>query len=481
MAKLPTACLLAVASIFALCHSACVRDDFSESSALKLSFSADTVLFDTVFTTIGSSTQYFKVYNRSGHDLHISSIRLAGGSTSPYRINVDGRSGVTFSNVSLRSRDSLFVFVEVTVDPTSLNSPLLVADSIMFSTNGNIQDVKLVAWGQDVHLLRSEIISNDTVLATDKPYLIYSYLLVDTATTLTIPAGVQMYFHNQAMLVVAGTLKVEGEQGSPVVMEGDRLEDFYRDKAGQWGGIWLTAGSRYSAISWAEIKNAITGITVDTCFTSHAPTLTLSHTRIENCSYVGLLARGAKVKADNCLVSNAAQVCVALTMGGEYRFYHCTVANYWGDYIYRKGPALLLNNYYLYRLEENGPLYVEPRDLVEASFFNSIVYGSMSSEFQVDNIVNGAPVAAQMNYHFEDCILKVPQNFDLTDTEKFTRVFTLDPKFKDSNAHVFLLDTLSPAMGIANPAVATDYPIDLNGFNRLTDGKPDLGAYERQE
>ena len=105
----------------------------------------------------------------------------------------------------------------------------------------------------------------------------------------------------------------------------------------------------------------------------------------------------------------------------------------------------------------------------------------MSSEFQVDNIVNGAPVAAQMNYHFEDCILKVPQNFDLTDTEKFTRVFTLDPKFKDSNAHVFLLDTLSPAMGIANPAVATDYPIDLNGFNRLTDGKPDLGAYERQE
>lgn len=460
---------------------ACERDNYSNSPSIKLSFSNDTVLFDTVFTTIGSSTRYLKVYNKSKYDVRISSVKLAGGSSSPYRINVDGMSGTTFEEVPLRSNDSLYVFVEVTVDPTSQNSPLLVADSIVFETNGNIQDVKLVAWGQDVHLFNAKTITSDTILRADKPYLIYDYLLVNPNASLTIEAGAKLHFHNLAQLIVTGTINVNGEPENPVVFEGDRLEDYYRDKAGQWTGLWLYAGSKNNSITWAEIKNSIYGLIVDTCVTSPAPTLTLSHTRIENSSYVGLLARGATIYADNCLFANSAKVSVALTMGGAYRFYHCTVANYWGDYMFREGPALLLNNYYTYQLVEDGPTYVEPRDLTEASFYNSIIYGSISTEISIDNKVNGQAVDALMNYYFQDCILRVPTTYDLNDKTKYRNVIILDPKFKDPYNHIYALDTLSPAKDIANIDISNTYPIDLNNYNRLTDTKPDLGAFERVE
>lgn len=201
----------------------CERDDFSSSPSITLNFSADTVLFDTVFTAIGSSTHYLKVYNRSKSDVRISSIRLAGGESSYYRINVDGMSGYTFEDVPLRSKDSLFIFVEVTVDPTLQDAPLLIPDSIIFNTNGNVQDVKLVAWGQDVHLLNARVIENDTIFLPDKPYLIYDYLLVNPDVELRITQGVKLYFHNSAQLVVAGTLTVDGDAENPVTFEGDRL------------------------------------------------------------------------------------------------------------------------------------------------------------------------------------------------------------------------------------------------------------------
>ncbi len=460
---------------------ACEPDSFSSEPSLKLTFSSDTVVFDTVFTTIGSSTRYLKVYNKSTKDIRITSVKLAGGSSSAYRINVDGRPGPIVNDIPLGSRDSLFVFVEVTIDPTLSDAPLLVPDSIVFVTNGNIQDVKLIAWGQDVYLHNALTIETDSVLPTNKPHLVYDYLYVKPNTTLTIPSGSRLFFHNNAQLVVAGTLKVEGTADLPVTMQGDRLEKFYADKGGQWGGVWLSAGSKYNSIAWADIKNAIIGLMVDTCFTPGAPTLTLSHSKIGNASYVAFLARGAKVDVDNCLFYNSAYSCVALTMGGRYRFYHTTIANYWGDYMFRKGPALLLNNYYTYQLVSGGPVLVEPRSLEEASFYNSIVYGSTSNELGLDYRYNGQPVNAEFNYNFSDCILKVPSNLNLNDPIHFTRVKRDDPKFRDIAKWNFELDTLSPAKDVGDITIANSFPIDLKGRNRLTDGKPDLGAFERVE
>lgn len=461
--------------------TSCEKVDFSSDSSLVLNFSADTVMFDTVFTTIGSATKRFKVYNRNGYDLKISSIKLIGGAPSNFKINVDGVAANNVEDIVIRKNDSLFVFVQVTVDPTNQNSPLLIADSIVFETNGNIQDVNLLAWGQDVHLIKSDTIKINTTFLADKPYLIYNYLLVNPNRVLSIEAGAKLYFQNNAHLIVQGTLEVNGEFENPIKFEGDRREIFYRDKAGQWGGIWLFAGSKYNKIKWAEIRNSINGIIVDTCVTNDAPTLRISNSKIENVSSIGLYARGSKIDADNCLFSNAGQTSVALTIGGSYRFYHCTLANYWGQYLNRKGPALLLNNFYLYSKVTNGPLFVESRDLEQASFYNCLIYGSRDKEFDVDNIVDGHAVSAAMNYNFDHCILKVPSDYSLSDPTKFLNVKREDPKFKDPWKMNFHLDTLSPAKDKGKADYALLFPIDLQNFSHLLDLGPDLGAYERKE
>jgi hypothetical protein len=459
----------------------CEKENISSNPSLKLNFSTDTVMFDTVFTTIGSSTQYFKVYNRNGQDLRISSIQLAGTNSSFFRINVDGTAADRVEDVTIRRNDSLFVFVEVTVDPNNQNSPLMVADSIVFVTNGNVQDVKLVAWGQDINLFNAKTVKSDLILTAEKPYVIYDYLYVKRDVELKILAGAKLYFHNNAQLVVQGTLKVEGEFDNPVTFEGDRRELFYRDKAGQWGGIWLADSTKNNSIKWAEIRNAINGLVVDTCYTTDAPTLKISNSIIENHSSIGLYARGSRIEADNCLFSNSGEVCVALTMGGAYRFYHCTIANYWGQYIYRKGPALLLNNYYLYRQVTNGPILVEPRDLEEASFNNCIIYGSKDQEFEIDSSYKGQPAAALMHYNFDHCILKVPSSYSISSIAKYTNVSKENPKFKDPSILNFQLDTLSPAKDKGLLSYALLYPLDLKNISHLLDSGPDLGAYERKE
>ena len=461
--------------------ASCQKDIISTDPSIKLNFSADTVLFDTVFTTIGSATRYFKVYNRSRSDVNISSVRLAGGTSSPYRMNVDGEATHHARNITLRSRDSLFVFVEVTVNPTDQNSPLLIPDSIIFETNGNFQDVKLVSWGQDVHMLRSEVLLTNTIFTADKPYLIIDSLWVLPGVELLIEAGARIHLHNNTLLKVAGTLRVNGQPDNIVIFEGDRLEPFYRDKAGQWGGIWLMAGSHSNEINWAEIKNAILGVVVDTFAFPGVPTLTIHNTRVENMSAAALYARGAIVEAGNCLFANAGQIAVALTLGGKYRFTHCTIANYWGQYTSRKGPALLLNNYYTYRLVEGGPLFLESRDLEEAYFVNSIIYGSRNDELEVDNVYLGQPVNAQMNYLFENSILRVGSGFDLTDVTRFKDVITDNPKFKEPFKNNFELDTLSPAKDIGLLEFALQFPVDLKNISRLNDAGPDLGAFERVE
>ena len=73
--------------------AACRRISFIEDSGAKLTFSRDTVKFDTVFTTVGSATRSFKIYNPYNENIRISSIELMGGEPSNFRMNVDGQIG----------------------------------------------------------------------------------------------------------------------------------------------------------------------------------------------------------------------------------------------------------------------------------------------------------------------------------------------------------------------------------------------------
>jgi len=453
----------------------CERLEWLQDSNAKLGFSTDTVFFDTIFTTIGSTTKQFRVYNHYDQPVKISSIYLAGGSRSVFRLNIDGIPGNYASDVEIPADDSLYIFVEVTLNPNNVDSLLAIHDSIIFLTNGNVQDVNLVAWGQDVHLINGEIIETATWI-NDKPYLVINSMLVDTNQVLTIDEGVRIHFHRNSRLYVAGTIIVNGTLDNPVTFQGDRLEQLYEDVPGQWDGVWLLPGSHDNKINFAILKNGIIGIEADTLSSFVVPTLEITNTIIINMSAVGILGLGTTIKASNCVVGNCGQFALALLIGGSYEFYHCTIANYWGgkwESTSRSNPAVALNNYYE---DIYGNIQVRPID--KAFFGNCIIYGSRDSEFEIDMYPNTV-----LNYELDHCVIKInPEKFDLDDQTRFRGIINFeDPKFVSYDDNDYQLDTLSAAKDRGFPDYASLFPSDLNGFSRLDDAAPDIGAYERME
>jgi len=105
----------------------CRKDDVITDGNIQLRFSIDTLIFDTVFTSVGSITLVLKVYNDYSSKVRISSLRLANGNSSYYRLNVDGQPGRFFSDVEIAAKDSMFIFCEVTIDPNNTNTPYVVS------------------------------------------------------------------------------------------------------------------------------------------------------------------------------------------------------------------------------------------------------------------------------------------------------------------------------------------------------------------
>lgn len=480
--------------LVAALSNGCKKDVLNSDGALN--FSEDTVIFDTVFTTIGSATRQFKIYNPSSNEVNISSIMLAGGQQSKYRMNLDGVPGIAYSNVKIPAKDSLFVFVDVTLDPNNQSQPAIITDSIVFNTNGTIQDVDLAAFGWDAHFYYPEpddfipgigyysVIDCNTTWTNDKPHVIYGWAVVDEGCTLTIEAGTRIYSHKNSGLWVfkGGTLKVMGSTQNPVHFSSDRLDDFYEDQAGEWNRIWLNRESLNNEIHGAIIKNGIVGVQVDSLGNGSQPILTMSNTIIENMAGASLFCQTADVVAYNCVFGNAGQYSAALTLGGDYQFYHCTFGNYWvnGN---RQTPALLLNNW---AELSNG---INTFDLNQAYFGNCIVYGNNQTEIGLDE-----NPASAFNFEFDHCLLRIDFDADepinISDLNEFHDiVYNEDPNFVDPTEQNFELDTLSPAMNVGDAAITnTNTPQvpsvlfrDIIGAPRPFGSGVDLGAYERQE
>ena len=233
----------------------CRKEEIINNSPyLKLGFSADSVIFDTVFTSLGSATKQLMIYNPSDSKVVISNLILGDGEQSAYRINVDGESGDSFKDIELSGGDSIYVFVRVTIDPQNINNPYVIEDDIYLLTNGNEQKIKLIAWGQDANYILADtyieglppfkIIADslETVHWTnEKPYVIYGYAVINSYGKLIIDEGARIFFHEGSGLwaYVDGELNVLGTIENPVTFKGDRLEEQYANTPGQWDRIWL--------------------------------------------------------------------------------------------------------------------------------------------------------------------------------------------------------------------------------------------------
>jgi len=140
---------LILISIFFL--FACKKESFITSPDARVTITADTLKYDTVFTTTGSVTQSFKIVNENDQKISISTVKLIGGNSSAYKINADGFVGPEISNLEIAANDSLYVFVSVVINQNTNNLPFVVQDSIQVSYNGRDRWVQLEAWGQNAH------------------------------------------------------------------------------------------------------------------------------------------------------------------------------------------------------------------------------------------------------------------------------------------------------------------------------------------
>lgn len=430
----------------------------------ELRFSTDTVIFDTVFSTIGSITKRLKVYNPNERAVEIDEVSLGRGESSSYRLWVQGEEQEKVTDQILYGGDSLLLLVEVTIDPEDENLPFLVKDSVVFKTARTLHDVKLVSWGQDAHFFRSNgrfsVLDCQSRWTADRPYVIYDSLYVEADCELVIEEGCQIYFNKGAGLYVSGQLQIEGTVAEPVILQSVRLDGNYEKASGQWQGVVFLEGSRNNTIFNTSIRNADVGLWLNTFDEDDIPDLTLKNVRLENMSSAGILAVNSDLYAANLLANHCETFSALHLGGGNYTYEHCTLV---GD-----GSAFGNDESLVFSDQLNNPgndsLIVNPMSI---RLVNSIVWGNLEEELLISNS-GGMPVEIDIHHN----ILRTKSEFLDKDKNLLTTAAAF-PRFVAPADYDYRLDSLSPAVDYGTKLLIEK---DLEGFIR--DEKPDVGAYE---
>jgi len=485
--------------IILIAVSSCRKDFNTVPNFGKLQFSKDTVFLDTIFSNIGSTTYNLKVYNRSSKSITIPEIKLENGASSNYRLNVDGISSKNFTDIDILANDSIYVFIETTINFNTVTDPLHT-DKVLFDNGNNQQDVDLVTLVQDANFIfpskssmgvetltingkdskiQGRFLTDTELIFTDeKPYIIYGYAAVPSDKTLIINAGAKIYFHKNSGLIInkKGSLKVNGTLDNKVVFEGDRLEHRFSKIPGQWGTIWMRAGSKENEINHTLIKNGIVGILVDSIGSLTSPTLSIKNSEIYNSANYGVLGRNTNIKGENIVIGNSGQSSLACTFGGTYNFTHSTFANYWNNSL-RQLPTVLVNNHFTFTNQNNEETTLT-RDLIAANFTNCIINGNNNVEFILDKVEGNL-----FNYNIENSMIQfndfnnsftdnIEMKFDDT-THYQNIILNSNPHFKDVSKNEFIIGEESDAI---NKARASSISEDILGINRSLN--PDIGAYQ---
>ncbi len=465
--------------VVVLLSGGCRKEVITTDPNSKLAFSRDTVQFDTVFSTIGSATREFLIFNSSNRAIRISRIELSGGASSLFRINVDGIPGDVHEDVEIRGGDSIYVFVEVTVDPNSDLLPYVVEDSIILLTNGNRQSVLLVAWGQNANFYSGQRIC-DEVWLDNLPYVIYNYIQVDSGCTLTIREGCRVHFHARSGILVDGSLIVEGRPDSVVTFLQDRLEPFFRELPGQWDGIYFLRGSTNNLLRHAVIKNSREGLLCGFSKSSNLgdfnagnmPEVRLENVIIQDIQGNGILSLRSNIRADNTLIYNCGASNAALLLGGRYDFRHSTLANFGSITISHQTPILALSNFFNFGQDEGGADIILEGDLEDAFFRNVIVEGNIIRDQEI--LIANREGGAEFNHLFSHSLLRTRLSSDTLNS--FNCIFNESPLFVDRSERNYRLSEGSPAIDAGLDIFLSP---DLDGNPRPFPGTaPDIGAYE---
>ncbi|MBQ9340618.1 MAG: right-handed parallel beta-helix repeat-containing protein [Paludibacteraceae bacterium] len=449
------------------------EERLTSDGSLGIVFSEDTVFFDTVFTTAGSSTHRVMLYNPNREAVMIHSVRLETGDA--FIVNFDGEQNLSLvREQKLSGGDSLFIFVRADIDPTNSTNPLLVEDKLLLSVGDHTETLLLQAYGWDIEVWEKKVIRTDLTLTPQKPYLIRDYLYIDSAATLTIPAGCHLFMHDTAQIACYGSLIITGTREAPVRIQSDRLDNLfphipYLYVGGRWDGLYLVRPDS-ALLDNVEILSGNIGLYVLGSGKEH---ITVLNSRIHNHSLYGMVIQDADALIANTEISNCAQYCAYL-MGGRHEFVHSTIASYFNSTRYAIQTTA--------RVDSMAPLYINnlskrhrPTELV---FVNSVLAGAEQNSLMLATPLPQYYTGELSHSFLQTDTMRGPYSHDNAYGTRKDTVFVNTFYGDYDHYYDFRLDSVSPARDIADSTVARRFPLDRFGNDRFADGKPDAGCYE---
>lgn len=504
-----------IALVCILLWSSCRKDfDTDVVTPGGIEFSTDTIFMDTLFSGIQSSTQSLKVFNRSDNDITIPMISLERGTASKYTLSVDGlpligspqtpESGKIFKDIDILAKDSIFIFIEATVDASvDALDDSFYNDKITFSNQE--EDVDLITLVKDATFIFKEttetgrefetrqrddqgdfiklnafdLTDDELTMTNEKAYVIFGNAVVPSGKTLTVEAGARLHFHEDSGLIIeeGASLNINGTESTveeplknQVIIEGDRLAEDFDDLPGQWGFIWFRKGSIANSITNTTIKNATLGILIDGNGDENTPSLTLENVQIYNSQAAGIQANATNILGNNVVINQSGQASLNIEEGGTYNFTHSTITNYF-SFGLRSQTALNISN----RPSMDNP--IADSNLEAANFTNCIIAGSNRVELNLSNSDD-----ADFNFEFKNCLIdfnnrilaQSTPEYDFENTELYADcIFNEDPAFKNTSLNFMQISEESAANGKGILLAGND----IIGTVRSTT-EPDIGAYE---
>jgi hypothetical protein len=503
--------VLLLSASFSLFMPGCKPREEELQTSGALEFSADTVKFDTVFTTLRTVTKRLWVYNRNPKGVNVDLVGLEKPATSAYTLLINGDLKQTATNLFIRGEDSLLILVRAKLPDNGQNGvpkDYVLEEKLNFRTNGQDQHVLLRSFGQNIYLHDNVALGCGAVWTNDRPHVLYNSVVVPPGCTLRIKPGTRVYAHAGAALIVQGTLlvnspadyaptdTVKATNANIVRFGGDRSGEVqYATAPGQWTGIVFAASSHGNVIRYAQIQNATSGLLLyNPDNLSPRPDVLLQNSSVRyisgaNVSFAGaksplpygagVLSVSGKVAMENTLLTDCYEYAVLGIGGGDYALNYCTIANYPATPGVRSTASLTFTN-----VAADG---TAKRDGPTLSLKNSVVWGSISDELFLDNYDNYSAGISIQN------TMLATQSYAATTDDKnkpglakpslnnliVTYSYTY-PKFKRISTGAssdYRLDKESPGLDRAIQQVGTPPATDLLNLPRDS-AHPALGAYQ---
>lgn len=447
----------------------CTKDKItvSKDAQVATSLNNDALSFDTLFANMGSVTKSFKIYNPNNRRIILSSIQLAGGNASVFKLNINGYASAAINNIEIAANDSIYVFVQVNVPSNAGNQLIYEKDSIEIQYNSNSKKIQLEAWGANAHIFHDKVINGVETWSNDIPYVLTGSLYIAENARLIIEKGCRIFVHANTVIGVEGSLDVRGTEDERVFFLGVRLDEPYASYPGAWPGIVFSEKSKNNNINYAVMLNSYQALVVDGPSVNSTPKLNISQTIIHNSYDVGILAENSSVNAQNVLISNTRRGVVL--HGGNYQFIHCTIASYSNQYNYEANPSPLVN------IADSIPGKTEtfPVDVV---FRNSIIWGKTNDTLPENMVAVNRKGQQAFTAFFDHVLWKqkvIPGNITMRQV-----IENQNPLFDTintiANIYSFRLQPGSPAV---DKAMVSPVVIDIDGSRRNIN-IPDLGCYE---